>query len=209
VEAYGSAQVRAYDSAQVEAYGSAQVRASGSAQVRASGSAQVRASGSAQVRASGSAQVRASKYVAVTRHGDSPKVTGGVLIQVPDLSDPEAFCDFYGVTVEDSHAVLFKALDGDLKSKHGAVYALGGEVSCDDWDPTPACGGGLHFSPRPWMAERYHVGASRFVACLVPLAEAVVTPGPYQPDKVKAPRCSPVYECDRDGERLAAEAASR
>ena len=205
VEAYGSATVEAYGSATVRAYDSATVRAYGSATVRAYDSATVRAYDSATVRAYGSATVRASKYVAVHRHGDTPKVNGGVLIQVPACGDLAEFCEYYGIEVKRGKAILYKLVDDDFKSGHGTVYKPGKGASCDDWDARPQCGNGLHFSPRPIMARKYSNG-SRFVACEVKVADAVViTQGQPPPDKIKAPACKVLYECDVDGTQLAAE----
>ncbi len=185
------------------AFGSATVHAFGSATVRAFGSATVHAFGSATVHAFGSATVRASECVAIHRHGDSPKVTGGVLIQVPEIGTAKGWCDYFGVKVTRGQAVLFKAVGNDFRSGHGAEYTPGGKTECDDWNPRPVCGGGLHFSPRPFLALRYSDGP-RFVACKVRVADLVVIPEcGGVPDKAKAPRCVVLHECDVDGAELA------
>src|SRR5690606_22641171 len=99
-----------------------------------------------------------------------PRVQGGVLIRVPDLAGPREWCDYHGITVDDDGcALLYKAVDGDWRSHHGATYRPGVEVSCPDWNPEPVYGGGLHFSPRPWMADRYQPVTERYVACRVRL----------------------------------------
>ena len=87
-EVAGSATVRAYGSATVWADGSATVRADGSATVWAYGSATVRADGSATVWADGSATVRAGDLVAFRRASEHASISGGVVIEVPDLADP-------------------------------------------------------------------------------------------------------------------------
>jgi hypothetical protein len=208
VTAYDSAQVTAYDSAQVTAYGSAQVRASGSAQVTAYGSAQVTAPaqvtayGSAQVTASGSAQVRAGKFVAVTRHGTFTKVDGGIQIQIPAITTPAEWCAYWDVTVTDGIATLYKGVNDAFASPHGANYAPGSLPEAADWQPTDACGNGLHFSPRPILTQRYNPDATKFVACGVRVDELVViTEGSDTPDKVKARRVvTPCVEVTIDGE---------
>jgi len=138
-------------------------------------------------RAFGSATVHASKFVAIHHHGDGPNVTGGVLIQVPEIATAKDWCDYFAVKVTRGQAVLFKAVGRDFRSGHGAEYAPGGKTECDDWNPRPVCGGGLHFSPRPFLALRYSDGP-RFVACRVRVADLVVIPGfGGVPDKAKAP----------------------
>ena len=188
-------------SASVSASGSASVRASGSASVSAFGSASVSAFGSASVRASGSASVSASRFVAVHKHGDKPQITGGVLIEVPKCETIEEFCDYYGITAKRGKATVFKLVGDDYKSRNGAIYKPGEEVKCDDWNTRPECGGGLHFSPLAFMAQRYSDG-TRYLACKVALKDVVVIPGGLTPDKVKAPACKVLFECTEDGEPL-------
>ena len=198
-----------FDSATVEAYGSATVEAYGSATVRAYGWATVRAYDSATVRAYGSATVEASKYVAVQKMpSGNPKITGGVLIVIPELKTAQDWCDYYGVEVKRGTATVFKAVDDDYSTiqarPRGIFYAPGSKPKCTDWNSMPECGGGLHASPRPLMARRYNEGATRYVACPVKLAEIVVID-----DKVKVPRIAgAVYEVDEDGERLKERAAA-
>ena len=212
VRAYGSATVRASDSATVRAYDSATVRAHGSATVWASDSATVRAYGSATVRASDSATVRAYESatveatcrVAIHKHSNGPKINGGVLIEVPDLTKltPAEWCDYYGVEVKRNQATLYKAVDDNLTTRHaqraGITYTVGVKISASDWDATPECGGGLHVSPRPWLARRYHEQATRYVAVKCKVSDLVVVA-----DKCKVPTLTVLYECDEDGERLA------
>ncbi len=209
VTAYGSAVVAAYGSAVVTAHGSAVVTASGSAVVTAHGSAVVTAYGSAVVKASGSAVVKASKYVAVQKmaHG-TQRISGGVVIEVPVLTTAREWCDYYGVTVKRGVALLFKAVDDEYRSHHnGFAYTPGTKPEAPDWDDgKKECGGGLHFSPRPWMAREFFENATRYVCCPVTLTEIVVHPDAQYPQKVKAPRvCGPVWECDEDGEPMAGE----
>ena len=208
VRAYGNARVRAYGNAFVEAYGNASVRADGNASVRADGNASVEAYGNASVEADGNASVRAygnasveaRKYVAIHKFPTSSgKIAGGVIIEVPDLVDGAAWCDFHGVDVADGAAILFKALDEDFSTAHarerGIFYTLGAEVEAADWRPTPECGHGLHACARPWVALRYNRGAARYVQVRVQVADIVVID-----DKVKVPALTVVCECDLDGD---------
>jgi hypothetical protein len=201
VTANDSSQVTAYGSSQVTAHDSSQVRAYGSSQVRAHGSSRVTAYGSSQVTAHDSSQVRASKFVAVTVHGKSVKRTGGVLIRVPLIRTPKQWCEFYGVSVKGGVALVFKAVNDDYHSPHGANYAPGETPVAKDWDGGRLeCGYGLHFSPRPSAALAFYPDAKRFMACPVLLKEIVVHPDGTYPEKVKAPRVyRPCYEVDIDG----------
>jgi hypothetical protein len=213
VSAYGSASVSAYDSASVRASGSASVSASGSASVSAYGSASVsaydsasvRAYDSASVRASGSASVSATPFVAVQRTGKLAKVDGGVLIQIPDVKTTEQFLDYYGIKATRGTVTLYKLVDDQYVSGHGTSYKPGEKPTAPDWDPTPCCGQGLHFSPRAFMARKYaSPDIERFVACKVKVADIVVIDDYRTPDKIKSPRCEVLFACDEDGEKVPA-----
>ena len=212
VKAWDSATVRAGGTAKVDASGSTKVEASGSASVRAWGStivnvgdtATVRAWGSTIVRVWGAASVEASKHVSVTRHGDQSKVSGGVVCQVPGITTAEEWCEFYGVEVENGVATLYKAVDGDFRSRYGMSYRPGSKPQAPDWDGGERdCGGGLHFSPSPSFALQFQPSAARYVACPVRVEDIVVNPVVRFQDKVKAKGvCAPVYEVDEWGEPL-------
>lgn len=89
-----------------------------------------------------SATVEASKFVAVQRHAGrygTPSVTGGVLIDVPEIKTAQDFIDFYGLEVKRDWATVYKLVDADFKSGHGAVYTPGTTTSCPDWDAYVEC----------------------------------------------------------------------
>ncbi len=207
VRAYDSATVRAYDSATVRASGSATVSASGSATVTAYGSATVTAYGSATVRASGSATVTASGYVAVHNHGPRTRITGGVLIEPPDLTVTANWLAYYGLTPVRGIVTLYKSVNADWTSRYHADYSPGAKPTAPDWTPTNECGGGLHFSPRPHMALEYHdAKGQRFVACPVRVKDIVVIGSPGAANKCKAPAVvgKGCWPCDIDGEPVSA-----
>ncbi len=209
VSASGSASVRASDSASVRAFGSASVRAFGSASVRAFDSASVSASDSASVRAFDSASVSATPAVAVHNHGTSGEITGGVVIPIRRPATTAEWCAFYGVDVaDDGTAVLYKAVDDTFHSGWGTRYAPGDTPEAPDWNDRNECGGGLHLSPRPFMALTYNPGADRFVACTVNVADLVVISDSWTWDKAKAPRVLACVEVDEDGAPIAEEVAS-
>ena len=208
VRAYDSASVRAFDSARVRAFDSARVEAFDSASVRAFDSARVRAFGSASVRASDSARVEAGSFVPVQDHGPNVHVVGGVHIPIRPAADAQEWLDIYGVPVVDGVAILYKAVGDDWRGSHktDVTYEPGSTPVAADWDGGKAeCGGGLHFSPRPWMAVEFNHAATRFVACPVAVDDIAVHQNPRYPSKVKARGCcAPVFECDQDGNPIAA-----
>jgi len=194
---------------------SATVQAWDSATVQAWDSATVHASGSATVHASDSATVRASRFVPVQVTSDDVKVTGGVLIPIRRAATVEEWCDFHGVDItgegDERQVVLFKIVRDDFRSSHGADYTPGTIPSAADWDGGDAeCGGGgLHFSPRPWLASQFDSAGTRYIACPIRLAD-IRSPreDDSMPEKVKARGCcAPVWECDADGEPLPAAQA--
>ncbi len=134
---------------------------------------------------------------------------GGVLIQIPEITTAEEWCEFYGVEVRRGVVTLFKAVDKNFKSGHGFEYKPGSKPRAPDWDGGEnECGGGLHFSPRPALALQFMPEAARFVGCPVKVAEIVVHKSPMYPSKVKAPGvCRPVFEVDIDGERISEKKA--
>jgi uncharacterized protein (DUF1330 family) len=212
VTAYGSSQVKVRDSSRVTAYGSSQVTAYNSSQVKAYGSSQVKvrdssrvtAYNSSQVKAYGSSRVTATKFVAITRHGDQCNVVGGVLIAIPKIATAKEWCEFYDVEVVEGVAVLFKAVGDDYHSPKRGNYTPGTVPVADDWDGgKKECGGGLHFSPRPFMAFAFHPSATKYVACPVNLEDIAVHPDGHFPEKVKARGCcAPCWECDIDGNKM-------
>jgi hypothetical protein len=204
VEAWGNSTVRAGDNSTVEAGDNSTVEAGGNSTVRAGDNSTVEAGGNSTVRAWDNSTVRAGKYVAIHRRGLASTIKGGIVIQVPTCETVEEFCDYYDLKPKRKKVVLFKLVNDDFRSDHGADYSPGSKTTCSDWNDHPSCGGGLHFSPRPMLARKYSNG-TRFVACevaldtIVTISDAVVG---STVDKVKAPACRVLFECDEDGERI-------
>jgi hypothetical protein len=171
------------------------------------GSSHVVARGSSHVEAWESSHVEASKLVAIHRHDKRATITGGVLIDVERPTTPAEWCDYYGATVTDGVAVIYKALGADFKSGYGFEYAPGSTPIAPDWDDGRAeCGGGLHFCSHPAEALQFHDDATRFVACPVALADMrAPRASDSSPNKIKARGCcGPVYEVDRHGKPVSA-----
>ena len=193
-------------SAHVEAWESAHVEAWGSAHVEARGSAHVEARESAHVVAWGSAHVVASKLVAVHRHAQTATVEGGVVIEVTRPATAAEWCDYYGVSMVDGVATLYKSVRADYGSSYDPAFSWrpGTEPDAGAID-SRECGVGLHFSPCVSMARQFHDAPdARYLACPVRVADIRVHPNPTYPTKVKAQRvCGPIYEVDRYGQPVA------
>ena len=206
VEAWDSSHVVARDSSSVVARGSSHVDAMDSSSVVARDSSSVVARDSSSVVAWGSSHVAASRFVAVHLHSAHATVTGGVVIDITalDLTRLPDWADYHGVDVVDGEAIVYKAVGGNLRSGRGFAYPLGETVTCPDWDPTPTCGAGLHFSPHPTQARDYYRGATRYLRCAVPVTDLVVIDGHalHLAPKVKARSARVLCEVDIHGDEM-------
>ncbi len=92
--------------------------------------------------------------------------------------------------------LVLRTCDKDLKSHGGFQWPESGEVSCDDWDPAPRCGGGLH--GLPWGEGSGLLldwsDSARWLVVEVVANEVVA----IDAEKVKFPRGEVVYCGDRD-----------
>jgi hypothetical protein len=168
----------------------------------ARGSSHVEAWAYAQIQiASAGVRAKATANVAVLLRGGG-KADGGRQTTV-DISTAEKWCEYYGLDIVDGVVVLYKALNEDFTSPHGMGYAPGVSPKAPDWNPEIECGGGLHFSPCPVMALAFHTAGTRFAGCPIRVDEIVVHPNGQYLEKVKAPRCGPCFEVDRNGEPVA------
>lgn len=89
------------------------------------------------------------------------------------------------------------------------AYPIGETITVgEQWRADGQCGAGLHFGPTPRHARDYFDGATRFLACRIPVDAASGIPDGTA--KIKAQSCVVLYEVDIDGERLPdiAEAAA-
>ena len=208
VAAYGDSTVSALDNSTVVAYDNSTVRACDCVTVAAYDHATVRACGRAYVDAYGSATVKAGTCVPVHVHSKAVTHQGGVIIDMTtiDANDPETWCAMNLVEVdEDGQAHLYKALDADLNAGHDyrlTHYPIGQVVDdTANWVDDNKCGGGLHVSPTPWMANAYYGGVSRFVEVCCPVEEL----RPIDAAKAKAPRLRVLREVTLDGSPIGGE----
>lgn len=146
--------------------------------------------GHAEVNAIGGS-IKAGPTVIVFKEGLAD-ITGGQVVfrnsNVP--RDVPGWADYYGIhrsTWEGRETLLvYKSVNNDYRSNHGAFYAPGSNPEAADWQPTLGCGSGLHFSPTPSMALEYGCfseGNRRFLRCAILPGEAVALT-----DKIKAKR---------------------
>jgi hypothetical protein len=131
------------------------------------------------------------------------KVSGGIIVRIPQLKTAKEWCRRYGIKVKDGIALLYKSIDSNYKSARGGDYTPKSTPVANDWDGgKKECGGGLHFSPVPSAAlEFYNKPNNRFVACPVALKDMRHPKSTDQyPNKIKAKGCcGPVWECDIEG----------
>ncbi len=171
--------------------------------------------GNSTARAWERSRVEAAKSSIVMQHSPAAKIKGGLVIEMTRPGTGAEWCEFYGVEIRKGGglsrklagqdvAILFKAVGEDFVSSRGCAYVPGTSPSAPDWDGGDReCGGGLHFSPHPLMAEEFHVAPDHFVACPVLVSEIVVHPNGAYPQKVKAPRvAAPCWEVDKNGKRV-------
>jgi hypothetical protein len=137
-------------------------------------SSTVMAYDSSTVMAYDSSTVMAGSHTAVHLHSGRATIEGGVLIDHTDVdqSAPATWATYHGASLAGGGAVtVFKAVRDDYRSAHGALYTVGAEVTCDDWQDNNECGNGLHFSPSPAQALSYDFEATRLLECTVKLAD--------------------------------------
>ena len=212
VRAYGLSTVRAYGLSTVRAYGLSTVQAYGLSTVQAYGSSTVRAYDSSTVQAYGSSTVTAGPFVAVRLFSANATINGGVIIDVTTIDDSDAkqWADYHGAEINGDEVLLYKALSEDLIS--GKIYdsriewPTSGVVSCDDWEPTNKCGGGIHLSPHPHQAADYcEPEAERMLLCSAKLEDIYPIPT-FSAPKCKVQSVTVLREVALDGGDLKGEA---
>lgn len=202
VTAFDDATVEAAENAKVRAWGNSIISAYDHATVSAGDHATVMACGRAYVDAYGSATVKAGICVPVRVYSKTVTCQGGVIIDMTtiDANNPETWCAMHLVEVdEDGQAHLYKALDADLNAGHYyrlTNYPIGHIVDdTANWVDNNKCGGGLHVSPTPWLANAYYMEESRFVEVCCPVEEL----RPIDEAEAKAPRLRVLREVTVDG----------
>ena len=214
VWASNSSTVHAYGSSTVTAFNSSTAHAYGPSTVWAFNSSTVNACGSSTVHACGSSTVTATSTVSIHKTNDFTNITGGVVIDhtTTDATTPTRWATENGASVSDGEVKLYKALPDNLVSGllygHLTVWAVGEEVTCDDWRADDKCGGGLHLSPTPGHARHYldYETRPRFLECVAPIDTIIPLHGDVA--KCKAPRVRVVREVDMAGNQVTSEGAA-
>ena len=104
----------------------------------------------------------------IKRHG-----TGVTVVRTKKvLHTVKTFAEVYG---DGTKLTLYKSVEADTLCDHyTGKIKYEGVVECPDFDPDPKrqCGGGLHLSPTPYDALRYHDG--KVLECEVARKDIVV-----------------------------------
>ena len=143
-------------------------------------------------------------------HSPDARVSGAHVIDMTgtESHDPEMWAAHTTADVLDGEVVLWKALGADLTSGEEfgrpVKWEVGQEVSCDDWNPTPECGGGLHLSPHPYEAIMYREEATRMIKCSATMADIVPIIYNNDSDKCKIKSVRVIDETNMDGTPLLA-----
>jgi len=205
VEAWGSSSVVARESSSVVAWGSSSVVAWGSSSVVAWGSSSVVAKGFVSLSLWGKAKAGLSLSCHAFIHSKEVSATGGKQTKVI-IDTPKKWCEYYGVEVKGSIAILYKGVNAEYRSNRVASFQyLPGTIPvAPDWDGgKQECGGGLHFSPHPHMVKEFLTNPKHYLACPVALKDIAIHMDGSYPQKCKARGlCEPCWEVDQDGNRL-------
>jgi hypothetical protein len=111
-----------------------------------------------------------------------------------------------GVVIKNQYVTLFKSVTKDFTDhKTGKVkYIIGTEVICPDWDKNSKeeCGKGLHLSPSIQQAISFS-DSETYLACRVKLSDIADLPAFAEyPDKIRVRACTPLYQVDKEGNKL-------
>ena len=143
-------------------------------------------------------------------HSPDAMVSGANVIDMAgtESHDPEMWAAHTTADVLDGEVVLWKALGADLTSGEEfgrpVKWEVGQEVSCDDWDPTTECGGGLHLSPHPYEAIMYREEATRMLKCSATMSDIVPIICDNDSDRCKVKSVRVIDETNMDGTPLLA-----
>jgi hypothetical protein len=209
VLALGNSSVEAWDNSSVEAWGNSSVKALDNSSVVALDNSVVEAWDNSVVEAWGNVQVcKYSDFVSISTQGNAR------IVILPKT--PQEYCEFYGVTVKDGHAILYKAVSPTYSSFYDSefVYEPGEkkEVNCDP-STDRMCSHGMHVSHLLWALDygRYY-NEFKILECAVPLDKIVVptnTDGKVRTSELTVLREVPPEEWGVFGKVLLAQMGKR
>jgi hypothetical protein len=191
VEAWGSSHVEAHESSHVEAHGSSHVEAHGSSRVTAWESSHVEAWGSSRVEAWMNASIKIQNNLVVVEKlkqfsvaicidcsvsAQEQDETAQLITSHRVMFDTSILCSIYRDNCHDGKITLYKSVREDFLDFYSASikYLPGTTVVCPDWDSDSnrECGGGLHLSPTPGLAQSFTEG--KLLECEVDIQDIIV-----------------------------------
>ena len=161
------------------------------------------AAGTSIVHLYGGTLGEAGPQVAVFVYTPESTWSGGTLVDLRgmDEEDTDTWVAFHSVESDGDDLIVYKAVDDDLRSSMWFEYPIGETVTDPKWRDDHECGGGLHLSPSPLMAQDYLPEATRFLECRVARSEVRTVPGGGAA-KLKAPRVRVIREVGIDGQPI-------
>jgi hypothetical protein len=119
---------------------------------------------------------------------------------------PEEYLQSCGIEIKRKAVILYKSVTKDFTDhKTGQIkYLIGKEVVCPDWDADfkGECGYGLHLSPTIQQAISFN-DSGTYLACRVKVANISSLPAFAEyPDKIRVKTCKPLYQVDKEGNKL-------
>ncbi len=208
-----SAVLRENSRAELWGNSSAELRENSRAELWGNSRAELWGNSRAELWENSRAELRSLFSAAVLRDKNS-KATGGKPKQrialLSQTTEPREWLKLVGAQMDGKKTILYKRTSHEFETRNGIRYLLGTLVEAPDWDPDPECGGGLHFCIDPTGCDAFRDGKKdRYVACLVDPKDIVIHACPEYPDKIKAKKCTVLYECDREGKKIEMEAEKR
>ena len=119
---------------------------------------------------------------------------------------PKEYLTNCGVEIKNQYVILYKSVRDNFASYHDNAikYWLEKEVIAPDWKPNDKieCGKGLHLSPTIQQARNFNDGGI-YLACRVKLSDIAPLPAYAEyPDKIRVRACTPLYQVDKEGNKL-------
>ena len=168
--------------------------------------AELRGNSHAELRENSHAQCR-SPYACGILKSVTANCTGRHIGDKP--LTPREYLKSCGIEIKRQSVILFKSVNKDFTSKHTdkVKYIIGKKLICPDWDAnfTGECGCGLHLSPTVAQAISFHNDGT-YLACRVYTRDIASLPAYAKyPDKIRVRACVPLYQVDKEGNKLEAK----
>lgn len=217
VEAWDNSSIEALENSSVIARGNSLVEARGDSSVWALENSSVVAWENSVVKAWDNSVVEARGNVQVCKYSDFVSIStqGNARIVILPKT-PQEYCEFYGVTIKDGHAILYKAVSPTYSSFHDSEFVYEpGEKKEVDCDPSTdrMCSHGMHVSHLHWALDYgLYYNEFKILECAVPLDKIVVptnTDGKVRTSELTVLREVPPEEWGVFGKVLLAQMGKR